>query len=179
MSKRVAKVVGGIITLVIGGTAYAITETDVVKNFSKETGMTQQEAQQYVENISEDELVSFEELGVDYITYGQEDLEVAAGIDCETYIYDWQTVTMSCEEGLAQLIEYGESKVALGKAYKELTNDSASDEDIREAIRLIDRFNQSFNSELIKGLFGEAEADEIIKTNLYNKALLQTALDSH
>lgn len=178
MSKGVAKVVGGIITLVIGATAYAVTETDVIKNFSKETGMTQQEAQQYVENISEDEMVSFEEEGIFLITSGQADLEVATDIDCETYNYDWETPTMSCEEGLAQLIEFGESQVALGRAYKQLASDSASSEDIREAIRLIDRINQSFTSELVTGLFDETELNEIIKINLYNKALLQTALDS-
>ncbi len=63
MAKGIGKVIAGILIIVIGGTAYAVSQNDVVKNFSEETGMTQQEAQQYVENISEEELTSLGELG--------------------------------------------------------------------------------------------------------------------
>ena len=63
MARGIAKAIAGILTVVIGGTAYAVSQKDVVKNFSNETGLTQQEAQQYVESIPEDELASFDELG--------------------------------------------------------------------------------------------------------------------
>ncbi|HNW95775.1 MAG TPA: hypothetical protein PKW57_08675 [Anaerolineaceae bacterium] len=179
MSKGIGKVVAGIITVVIGGTAFAISKTDVIKNFSEETGMTQQEAQQYIEAISEEELISFDQLGEDHITDGQDALNLASEIDCVKYQYEWESDTLSCEEGLAQYIEFGESSIALGESYKVLGSDSASNADIEAAIRQIDRFNECLRSEIIVTLMGQANADEVIKSNLYNKALLQTALESN
>jgi hypothetical protein len=38
-------VIGTIITVVIGGTAYSINQVDVVNNFAEDTGLTQQQAE--------------------------------------------------------------------------------------------------------------------------------------
>ena len=178
MARGIAKAIAGILTVVIGGTAYAVSQKDVVKNFSNETGLTQQEAQQYVESIPEDELASFDELGAGHIVGGQDILDAAADLDCVNYQYEWQTDTLSCDEGYAQLMEFGQSSVELGETLKILGSESATPKDIIEAIRLIDRNNLSVDSEIMVMLLGESGVDEYIKSNLYNKAILKTALES-
>jgi len=178
MAKGTGRAIAGIITLIIGGTVYSVSQSDIVSNFSEETGMSQKEAEQYVENIPDDELVSFDELGSGIITEGQDILSIASEIDCVNYYYEWETDTLSCEEGKSQLKKFGESEIALGEAYKVLSSESASTEDIYSVIWLIDRVNENYSLEIIIELLDYSEIDEAIKTNLYNKALLQAALDS-
>ncbi len=86
---------------------------------------------------------------------------------------------MSCEEGLAQLIEFGVSSVELGEVYKVLGYTHGFTNDIEEAIRLIDRNNKSLNSEIMVILLGESGVDEMVKSNQYNKAILKTALEGN
>lgn len=172
------KVIVGIITLIIGGTAYSISQADVAKKFSEETGMSQSAAEQYVENIPEDELVSFAELGSNLISSGEDSLDVASDIDCINYIYQWESGTLTCDEGKEQIIKFGESEIALGKAYKVLSSESATEADINSVIKLIDRVNENYELEIIDKLLDQSDIDEAIKTNLYNKSLLRAALDS-
>ena len=178
MAKGSGKVIAGIITLIIGGTAYSISQGDLVNKFSEETGMSQTEAEQCVENISDDELVSFDKLGSDFISDGEEILNMATEIDCANYYYEWETDTLTCDEGKSQIIEFGESIIALGEAYKVLSSESASEGDIYSAIRLIDRVNENYSLEIVVILLDRSYIDEAIKTNLYNKALLRAALES-
>ena len=178
MAKGPGSVIAGIITLIIGGTAYSISQGDIVNKFSEETGMSQAAAEQYVENIPDDELVSFNELGSDLISYGEEILSMASEIDCFNYYYEWETDTLTCEEGKSQFKKFGDSKIALGEAYKVLSSESASNEDIHSVIRLIDRDNENYSLEFVAMLLDYSDIDEEIKTNLYNKALLRAALDS-
>jgi len=178
MAKGKGGVIVGIITLIIGGTVYSVSQADIASKFSEETGMSQKEAEQYVENIPDDELVSFDELGSGIITDGQGILRNASEIDCVNYYYEWETDTLSCEEGKSQFKKFGESEIALGEAYKVLSSESASTEDIYSVIWLIDRVNENYSLEIIIELLDYSEIDEAIKTNLYNKAVLQAALDS-
>lgn len=178
MAKGTGRVIAGIITLIIGGTVYSVNQADIVSNFSEETGMSQKEAEQYVENIPDDELVSFDELGSDFITEGQDILSIASEIDCVNYYYEWETDTLSCEEGKSQFKKFGESEIALGEAYQVLISESASTEDIYSVIWLIDRVNENYSLEIIIELIDYSVIDDVIKTNLFNKALLQAALDS-
>ena len=178
MVKKTVGIIGGIITLIIGGTVYSISQGDVVSKFSEETGMSQKEAEQYVENIPDDELVSFDELGSELIAEGQDILSLVSETDCVNYYYEWETDTCSCEEGKSQFKQFGDSEIALGKAYKVLGSESASIEDINSAIRLIDRVNENYDLEIVIRLLDYSDIDEAIKTNLYNKALLRAVLDS-
>ena len=178
MAKGTGRAIAGIITLIIGGTVYSVSQADIVSKFSQETGMTQKEAEQYVENIPEDELFSFDELGSMMISEGEEILSIVSEIDCVTYYYEWETDTLSCAEGKSQFRRFGESEIALGEAYQVLSSDSASDQDIYTAIRLIDQVNENYNLEFMITLLDYSDRDEAVKTNLYNKALLQAALDS-
>jgi len=178
MAKGTGRVIAGIITLIIGGTVYSVSQEDIVSNFSEETGMSQTAAEQYIENIPDDELVSFDEVGSGLITEGQDILSIASEIDCVNYYYEWETDTLSCEEGKSQFNKFGDSEIALGEAYKVLSSESASTEDIYSVIRLIDRVNENYSLEIIIELLDYSEIDEAIKTNLFNKALLQAALDS-
>lgn len=178
MAKGAGRAIAGIITLIIGGTVYSVSQSDVVNNFSAETGLSQKEAEAYLENIPEDELVSFDVLGAELISDGEEVLSIAMEIDCADYYYDWETESLSCEEGKSQFRQFGESEIALGQAYQVLSSDSASTDDIRAVIWHLDRMNERYNSEIIVQLMDSSDRDEAIKTNLFNKALLQAALDS-
>ncbi len=178
MARGPGRAITGLITLIIGGTVYTVSQSDIVSNFSDETGMSQQEAQRYVESIPEDELVPFEELGSEFIVDGQEILSIVSEIDCVTYFYEWETDTLSCDEGKSQLRQFAESEIALGEAYKVIGSETASTEDIQTVIWLIDRVNDNYSLDIINELLEYSEIDESIKTNLYNKALLQAALDS-
>jgi hypothetical protein len=178
MAKGTGKVIAGIITLIIGGTVYSVSQVDVASIFSEESGVSQMEVEEYVENIPDDELVSFDELALEIISYGQDILKIASEIDCVTYYYEWETETFSCEEGKSQLKTIGDSEIELGKAYQVLSSESASTGDIYSAMRLIDRVNENYDLEIYLELLDYSEIDEAIKTNLYNKALLQAVLDS-
>jgi hypothetical protein len=171
-------IIAGIITLVIGGTVYNVSQEQIVENFSKDTGMSQQQAQEYVENVTEDDLVAFDEIGSDLIFDGEEILKAASETDCVDFYYEWETDSLSCEEGKAQLKRIGNSEVSLGKAYKKLDTESANTEDISLVITLIDRLNVDLNLEIVRQVLDFQTIDEMRKTNSFNKSLLQAALDS-
>src|SRR3989344_4955751 len=136
---------GAIITLIIGGTAYSFNQADVVKNFAEDTGLTQQQAEQYISGISEDE---------------------------------WESGTLSCSEGKAQINKIARDSISLGQAYIKLVSDSASKNDISATIGLIDQQNDSLESQILISLIDRATIDEMKQTNSYNKALLKAALES-
>ncbi|MFA6944258.1 MAG: hypothetical protein WC220_00025 [Pedobacter sp.] len=171
-------IITGVITLVIGGTVFSLSKADIAKNFSKDTGMSQQQAEQYVENINKDDLVSYDKLGSDMSSDGQDILDLSSKLDCENYTYDWEIVSLSCKEGRSQLVKLGNDEISLGKAYIALASDSASENDMSLAINLIDKVNSDLDLEIIDQLLDRSAIDETKKTNSYNKALLQTALDS-
>lgn len=173
--KNITKIV---ITLVIGGTVYSVSQADLVKNFSKDTGLSHEQAQEYVDSISEDDLVPFTEIGDDHISAGQETLKLANEIDCANYYYEWETTTMSCESGKAQLIKFSKSSITLGKSYKVLDTENADELDISNVITNIDRLNQDFDLEVITVLLDSKDIQEMKTTNSYNKALLKSALES-
>jgi hypothetical protein len=170
---------GTIITLVIGGSAYTISQTDVIENFADDTGLTQQQAEEYVKNIDEDELVPYADLGSDFVKEGNEILAEVAQIDCDNYEYEWESPTLSCVTGRNQLAELGNDEVALGQAYIKLDSDSASKTDISETVRLIDEVNSDYGFEIVRKILDFASIDEAKKTNSYNKATLEAALESN
>ncbi len=175
---RKGGIIGGIITLIIGGTVFSVSQTDIAKNFSKDTGVSQKEAEEYVKNVKEEDLVSFDKLGESYISDGQDILKIASEIDCTNYYYKWETNTLSCPQGKSQLESLGNNEIALGKGYTTLNSQSASKEDMASVIKLIDKVNLNLKSEVVQQLLDFATIDENQKTNSYNKALLQAALDS-
>lgn len=168
----------GIVVLVIGGVAYSVSQADIVDNFSKDTGLSKEQAEQYVENVSEDDLVSFEQLGINYISDGQEMVSSANEIDCVNNEYEWETYSLSCEEGKSQIKKFGNSEIAVGNAYKKLGSDSASTSDISLAITLIDELNANYSLTIIRQVLDYSTIDESKKINSFNKAILQSALDS-
>ena len=168
----------GIITIAIGGTIFTFSQTDLVKNFSKETGLSQKEAQQYVENLSEDDMVSFDKLGSNFVSDGQSVLSVARDIDCDNYTYEWETYTLSCEEGKSQLVRLGNDEISLGKAYTILASDAATKEDMFSVINLIDRNNTDLSLEIVSNILDPKTIDDTRKTNSFNKSLIQSALES-
>ena len=170
--------ISGLITLAIGGTIYTVSQTDIVKNFSKDTGLSKKEAQEYVESVTEDDMVPFDELGSDFISDGQEAIELANDLDCVNYEYEWETNTLSCNKAKSQLIKYGNDEVALGKAYTTLASESATKDDISSAISCIDKLNADLNLEIVGYMFDFQTISEIRKENSFNKALLQSALES-
>ena len=172
------KIIGGVVTLVIGGMVFSVSKADIAKNFSKDTGVSEQEAQQYIESIKQEDLVSFEKLGQDFINSGQELLKGSNGVDCTNYEYTWESPTLSCNEGKSQMIQFANDEIELGKAYSKLVEDTATEMDVSQAIVAIDKFNENIKLEIIKNILEPQTIDEIRKSSFYNKALLQTALES-
>lgn len=171
-------VAGGVITLVIGGGAYTVNQSDVINNFAEDTGMTQQQAETYVNQISDEELVPYEELGQDYIDDGQEMISYASSIDCYNYTYDWESPYLSCYQGKQQIDQIGRNEIALGKSYQVLGSDNASRIDISTTILHIDRVIADHNLEIVSQLYSYSDLEDSKNTNHYNKALLETALES-
>ncbi len=172
------RTIGTIITLVIGGSVFTFSQADVVKNFAENTGLTQQEAEQYVNEIKEEDLAQFDELGSDFISEGQDMVATANDIDCVNYEYEWESYALNCEEGKSQLKRIGNDAIALGESYKILDTKEATETDISLAISNIDRYNADLELRVVVAMLDPTTIDEIKKTNSYNKALLQAALDS-
>jgi len=170
-------ITGAIITVIIGGTAYTISQADVVKHFAADTGLTQEQAEEYVSSVSDDDLVPYDEVGSEYIADGQEILDSASEIDCVNYEYEWESASLTCYTGKIQISKIGRDEVALGQAYKKLDSESASRDDISKTIELIDIFNSDFDLRIVRNIFTQSEIDEIKKTNSFNKAMLQAALE--
>lgn len=172
------KIIGAVITLVIGGTVYTFSQSDVAKNFAKNTGLSQQEAEQYVSNIKDEDLVAFSKIGSDFISDGQDIIKTANDIDCVNYTYEWESSTLTCNEGKSQLTRIGNSEVTLGKSYQKLDTEDATENDISLTIKNIDRLNADFGLGIVAKILDPSTIDEMKKTNSYNRALLQTALES-
>lgn len=169
---------GAIVTVIIGGGAYTVSQQDVSTNLATDTGMSQQEAENYVANVSDEDLVSYDKLGSDFIDLGKDTTKTASEIDCVTYEYEWESPTLTCQLGKTQLLEMGTNETALGNSYKKLQSSSASSNDISATIALIDRVNASYSTEIASKVYDPAMINEEKKTNSYNKATLQAALQS-
>jgi len=172
-------VAGGVITLVIGGTAYTVSQADVAKNFADDTGLTTQEAEQYVNGVTEEDLVSYDVLGTSYVADGQQLIDSANKIDCINYEYEWAASVLACEDGKAHLLKTGGDEILLGEAFIKLNTNAASRQDITSTIELLDTANENYRHEIFAKVIGEASVDETMKNNSYNKALLKAALDSN
>ena len=171
-------VAGVAISIAIGGTIYTVNQADVVDNFADDTGLTQQQAQEYVESVGEEDLVSYTEVGATYTASSTDSYAAAEQIDCVNYEYEWESASLTCELGKSQLSKIGDDELALAQAFKRLDSSSATDIDIRETIRLLSRLNVDYDFEIAAVAWGDAIIDEAKKTNSYNKALLEAALES-
>lgn len=173
MWKRIA---GGVVTVIIGGTVYSISQADVVNNFSNNTGLNQNEAQAYVNNIKESDLKSFSELGTSYINDGNE--VSGTQIDCNNYSYAWVTPSLSCQQGKFQIQKIGRDEIALGNCYKALDSNlgDSGKTKINECISDIDLINADYNLPIVTSILDMKTVEESKKTNTYNKSVLQAAL---
>lgn len=174
------KIIGGIIALAIGGTVFAVSQSDIVKNFSKNTGMTQEQAQEYIDNISEDELQSFSKIGQDHISEGNSMLDAAQSIDCQNYEYEWENSLLSCQSGKTQVQKIGNDEIKLGKCYQSLDTDLGDSviPKINECVSDIKTFNSDLNLPIITSFLDQETITEITNTNSYNKSVLEAALES-
>jgi hypothetical protein len=179
MDNIVKVITGAIVTIVIGGAVYNVSQSDIIKNFAINAEITEEQAEQYVQNIPEDELASWTEIGYDLISDGQSILETSNEIDCVNYEYEWESLSLSCSDGKKQLFEIGEDRILLGESYVKMDLYlELPENEIEETIRLIDQEEANYDFEIFDKMFERLEIDEMKKTNSYNKALLQTALES-
>lgn len=162
----------------VGGTAYTVSQADVVDNLREETGMSQQEAQEFVEQAERDGLVSWDKVGESHIEEGESTLTAANQIDCDGYIYEWESSTLSCAQGKAQLQQYAKYSVDLGNAYKKLSEESAGKAEMRSTVGRIDNLNNSLQLEIVQVLIDAKAIEEIRNTNAYNKSLLRAIIEN-
>jgi len=168
----------GAIVLVIGGVAYSFSQADVAKNLSKDTGMTEQQATEYIDDIPDDEFGTWTELGEELVYEGKELKQLVTETNCNEWQFDWESPTLSCQEGLSQITIFSNSAIALGNSYIKLDSSSATDIDIRKTINLIGQFNANLALEIIVNVVDELTLSDWYITNSYNKALLQSAFDN-
>ena len=173
----VKNIVGAVITVAIGGTVYTVSQTDIVDNFAKDTGLSQQESKEYVEK-TKDSLVSWDKVGDALIADATSAYADISTIDCVNYTYDWVTPLLTCEQGKAQINKMANDEMKLGNAYKKLSNDSSTKEDIPPVIVLIDVMNKDYELSLVTKMMGADFISESKRTNSYNKATLQAVLNS-
>ncbi len=172
-------IIGGVATLVIGGAGYTVSQSDIVDNFSNETGMSQEQAQKYVEDAQGD-LESFSKIGQDLVDDGNSIMSNVAQIDCVQYTYEWETPSLSCNDGVTQMRAIGNGEITLGNCYKSLDTDlgQASRTRIGECVSDIDAVNASYASPVVDALLDQKQITEMKNANAYNKSVLQAALRS-
>ncbi len=108
----------------------------------------------------------------------QKDCKHLAQTMCIKFEYTWETESVTCEDSKSELIALGWSEVRLGNAYKVLATSSATSQDIAAVITYIDTVNKGLNTEVVRSTIDEQTLSELKQTNSFNKALLQSALDS-
>lgn len=173
------KLIGGAIVLVLGGTGFAISQTDVINNFASETGMSQEEAKQYADDI-QDDLESFTNVGQSFIDDGNSILAEQKDIDCVNYTYDWESADLTCQQGKDHIEVVGNQEITLGECYKKLDQDlgSAAISQTKTCIVDIDKLNTSYNKPASSAIWGKEFVDESVKSNLYTKSVLKAAVES-
>lgn len=171
-------IIGTIITVVIGGTTYTFNQEDFVKNFAEDTGVTQEQAQDYVDNIPDSDLSSFKDIGNKLVDAGKSTISESESIDCINYEYDWQSTALTCPEGKMQIKQIGQDYISLGESYIKLDLENSTNTDIKETISLIDKVNNNLNLTIIKSIMTPSEIEDEKKTHSYNKAILKTASES-
>jgi hypothetical protein len=175
----VKQIVGGVITLVIGGTAYTVSQSTVANNFSKNTGMNQQQSQKYVSD-AQNNLKSFSKIGSDLVADGDSIVGAANKVDCANYTYTWETPSLTCDQGVAQLQIIGKDEIKLGNSYSSLGTNlgSAGRSTISDCIGDIDTVDADYNMPIAAQFMKSSEVKDLQNSNLYNKSVLQTALES-
>lgn len=172
-------IIGGIITLVIGGTTYSISQSSVVNNFAKNTGMTQEQAQKYVKD-SQNNLESFSKVGQEFTSDGKDILNQSKQIDCTNYTYGWVSDSLTCQDGLSQLQNIGNDEITLGSCLASLDSNlgNNSSSTISECINDIDSVDSSYKQPIAQQIINPSQTSQLENTNLYNKSVLQAALQS-
>lgn len=140
--------------------------------------MSQQQAEDYVNSISDDDMAPFDEIGASFVDDGNDIIDSARQIDCTNYVYEWETEILTCQQGKSQLYEVGNDEVSLGRAYEKLTENNSDRSDVLVVIPLIDKLSSDYNFPIVAKLLDAATIDESRKTNAYNKSVLQATLQS-
>lgn len=172
-------IIGGtVITLIIGGTAFSVSQTDIVDNFATNTGLSQEQAEQYVDSINQADLLDYDELGDIFVEDGNEMLKYVAEIDCVNFEYEWESTSLSCSEGKKQFEKIALDSIALGESYKKLSEDEGIKANILKSIELIDVLSADYEFEFAVKVLDPELIEEEVTTHLYNKSVLQAVLQS-
>jgi len=142
--------------------------------------MSHQQAQNYV-NGAQKNLVSFSKIGQGLVSDGNSILSTASQIDCTNYTYTWVTSDLSCSEGQAELQTIGNDEIQSGNCYSSLNtnlgNDSRSQ--INACISDIDTVDSDYDLPITAVILDSSQVTEFKNDNLYNKSVLQAALQSN
>lgn len=176
----IKQIVGGVVVLVIGGSTVAVSQSDIVDNFSKDTGMTHAQAQQYVDN-AQSKLDSFSKVGQGLVSDGNSVTSAVAGIDCVNYTYQWETATLDCSSGKSQLQTIGTDEVTLGNCYAALDTDlgAGAKAKMNECITDIDLVDTDYNLPIANALLDSNTIATTTNSNIYNKSVLEAAVKAN
>lgn len=177
----IKQIVGGIIVVVIGGTTYAVSQTDVANNLSKDTGMTQSQAREYVNNIPKSDLESFSKVGGGLVNDGNAVNEIAAKIDCANYKYDWESDSLSCAAGRSQMQTIGKDEIVLGKCYESLGTDlgSTAGSAISTCVDDSTTVEADYKFPIMSVVGDKSNVTNLRDAVAYNKSVLEAATQSN
>lgn len=164
--------------LIVGGFAYTASQTDFFYSEPSTEGQSSpDQSEQNIEVQNPQHLGIYSELGSSYTKDAEEILAIADDTDCEKYSYEWESSTLTCEQGVSQLKNFGEIEVAIGKTLQMIAEEKATRTDISSAIAKIDELNQSYSDEIISYFLDEKVITENRRSNTNNKTALQALLD--
>ncbi|HEV7453646.1 MAG TPA: hypothetical protein VGO07_00135 [Candidatus Saccharimonadales bacterium] len=177
----VKAIIGGVVVLVIGGTTVAVSNSDIADNFSKNTGMTKQQAQQYVGNIQKSDLESFSKVGQDLVSDGNLIQTELSSIDCVNYTYKWETASLSCQDARNEFQTISNDETALGNCYQTLDTNLGNSAKLKmnECISDIDVVNADYDLPVATTFLDSNTLTKQKNTNIYNKSVLEAALQSN
>ena len=170
-------IAGVVVTAIIGGTTYTMSMSDVIANFSRNAGLSQENAQKYVEG-TKNSLGSFEKVGRGYVAESANLSGKALALDCATYRYTWESPSLNCVEGKSELQDFASTVLNLGQCYQDLGKDlgNGANQRVRECISDIDLYDASLDSPIVRKLLNPQGLLDAHRRNQYNKAVLQSAM---
>jgi hypothetical protein len=176
-------VIGGIITLIIGGLTYSFSRQDLIDNFTADTGLSQQQAEEFISSKLDEEGSSWEELGHEFSLASQSLQKIHNSIDCENlsseeFLIIKEGVSLSCDEALEQIAQIANSAESVSVAYLKLSEDNVSRDDVRETVFYLDQFITDLDSPVLVPFISSSTIEDYKLSSSLNKSLLKTALEN-
>lgn len=157
---------------------YTVSLANTGNPSSSDSSDTKQITEAFLAELSAADRETYADLGAGYIEDGETVLGIAEGMDCKKYAYEWESSTLTCQQGVAQLAKFGETEVSIGKVFQKIASQETNRTELLAAVDLIDRQIASYDDEIIRHLLEAAEIQDNIRANTANKETLESLLNT-